>query len=48
MRHMGINLVPVTRCHWSDVVGEWVEIDNGVPGDHIMELRCDDFRGGSL
>ena len=25
-----------------------VEIDNGVPGDHIGELRCDILRGSSL
>ena len=48
LRHMGVDRVPMTRCHWSGVVGEGVEIDDGVQGDHIVELRCDVFVGGSL
>ena len=29
-------------------MGELVEIDDGVPGHHIVELRCNVLRGGSL
>ena len=48
LRHMGINRVSVTRCCRSSVVCEWVEVDNGIHGDHVVELRCNIFRGGSL
>ena len=46
--HMGINLVSVTRCCRSSVVGEGTEVDDGIPGDHVGELRCSIFRGSSL
>ena len=46
--HMGVDGVSVTRCHRGSIVGKCVEVCNGVPGDHIGELRCDVFRGGSL
>ena len=37
LRHMGINLVSVTRCCRSGVVGEGMEVDNGITGDRS---RC--------
>ena len=46
--HMGINLVSVTRCCRSSDVVEWMDVDNGIPGDHVVELWCNIFRGSSL
>ena len=48
LRHMGINLVSATSCCRSSVVVEGMEVDNGIPGDHVGELRCNIFRGSSL
>ena len=48
LRHMGINLVPVTRCQRGAVAGELVDVDNGITGDNFGELRCEVLRGSSL
>ena len=45
---MGVDRVPVSRCRRCGVVGDGMEIDNGVPGNHISELRCEVFRRSSL
>ena len=45
---MGVYRVSVTRCCRGGVIGEGVEVDDGVPGHHVVELRCDVFRGSSL
>ena len=38
----------VTCYHRGAIVCKKVEEDNGVPGDNIVESRCDVFHGGSL
>ena len=48
MWDVGVDGVPVTCCRWGGIVGEWMEVDNGIPGDHVGELRCNVFRGSSL
>ena len=45
---MGVNRVTVTRCRRSGVAGEWVEVDHGIPGNHVGKLRCDVLGGSSL
>ena len=45
---MVINRVSVTRCCRSSVVGEWMDVDDGIQGDHVEELRCNIFWGSSL
>ena len=44
---MGIYGMPVSCCYRSGVVGDWVEVDDGGLGNHIVEFWCDVFRGGS-
>ena len=40
--------VPVARCRCCGIVGEVVEVDHGIPGDNMCELRCDILNGSSL
>ena len=37
-----------SRCCWCGVIGDGVEVDHGVSGDHVMLLRGDVFRGSSF
>ena len=43
--HVSVDVVVVSRCCLSCVIGEWVEVDDGVPGHHVVELLCNIFRG---
>ena len=45
---MGIDGVVVSRCYRRGIVGNGVEINHGVPGDHVKLLWGDVFRGSSL
>ena len=45
---MGVDGVKMPRRCRRGVVGDGVEIDHGIPGNHVGQLRCDVFRGSSL
>ena len=45
---IGVDGVTVPRCRRCGVVGDRMKIDNGVPGNHVGELRCDVLGGCSL
>ena len=45
---MDVDWKSVTRCRLGGVIGEGVGEDNGIPGHHVVELRCDVFLGSSL
>ena len=48
LRHVGVDRMSVSRCRRNSVVREGVEINDGVQGDHVEELRCNIFWGSSL
>ena len=48
MGNVGIDGVVVSRCCRRGIVGNGVEVDHGVPGDHVKLLCGDVFRGSSL
>ena len=45
---MGVDGVTVPRRCRRGVVGDVVEVDHGIPSNHVGQLRCDVFRGSSL
>ena len=45
---MGVDVVTMSRRCRRGVVGDGVEVDHGVPGDHVMLLRGDVLRGSSF
>ena len=46
--HMRVDMVAVYRSCRGCVVGEWVKVNDSVPGHHVVELWCDVFRGCTL
>ena len=46
--YVGVDRVAVPRCCRCGVVGDGVEVDNGVSGDHVRQLRRDIFWGSSF
>ena len=45
---MGVDGVTMSRRCRRGVVGDGVEVDHGVPGDHVMLLWGDVLRGSSF
>ena len=46
--NMGVDGVMVSRRRRRGIVGDGVEVDHGVSGDHVKLLWGDIFRGSSL
>ena len=46
--NMGVDGVMVSRRRRRGIVGDGVEVDHGVSGDHVKLLWGDVFRGSSL
>ena len=45
---MGVDGVTVPRRCRRGVVNDGVEVDHGIPSNHVGQLWCDVFRGSSL
>ena len=48
MWEMGVDGVKMPRSCLRGVVGDSVEVNHGITGNHVGQLRCDIFLGSSL
>ena len=45
---MGVDVVTVSRRCRRGVVGDGVEVNHGISGEHVGQVWCNVFRGRSL